>query len=163
MKRVYLGLGANLGEPTRTLREAITVLRQQAQLAQLECSSFYRSKPMGPTDQPDYVNAVVGVDTALSPFELLRLVQQIEHQFGRQRQRRWGERSLDIDILLYGDATMSDELLHIPHLGLCQRDFVVVPLLELDASLCLPDGRPLKQVWQQLQATQPGHDLVKIS
>ena len=139
------------------------MLRQQAELAQLECSSFYRSKPMGPADQPDYVNAVVGIETTLSPFELLRLVQQIEQQFGRQRQRRWGERSLDIDILLFGNTTISDELLHIPHLGLCQRDFVIVPLLELDASLCLPDGSSLQQVWQQLQATQPGHDLVKIS
>jgi 2-amino-4-hydroxy-6-hydroxymethyldihydropteridine diphosphokinase len=163
MNRVYLGLGANLGDPNKTLREAITVLRQQAELAQLEYSSFYRSKPMGPADQPDYVNAVVRIETALSPFQLLSLVQQIEYQFGRQRQRRWGERSLDIDILLYGNTIISDERLHIPHLGLCQRDFVVVPLLELDTSLCLPDGRPLTQVWQQLQATQPGHDLVKIS
>lgn len=163
MTRVYLGLGANLGDPQATLRDAITALNQLPGLSNFSCSSFYHSKPMGPTDQPDYVNAVVAADTELSPFTLLKLAHQIEQQFGRQRQRHWGERTLDIDILLYGQETISLEHLTIPHSGLCQRDFVLVPLLELEPQLQLPDGRALAQIWLQLQATQAGHDLVKIS
>lgn len=163
MTRIYLGLGANLGDPQATLRDAVSALKQHPELRNLRCSSFYGSKPMGPTDQPDYVNAVVAADTLLTPAALLQLAHRIEQQFGRQRQRRWGERTLDIDILLYGDDTIAEAQLHIPHLGLCQRDFVLVPLLELEPTLCLPDGRALTQIWQQLQAAAAGHDLVKIS
>lgn len=163
MTRIYLGLGANLGDPQATLREAVSALKQQAELRNLRCSSLYGSKPMGPTDQPDYVNAVVQADTTLTPLALLQLAQRIEQQFGRQRQRRWGERTLDIDILLYGNETIAETQLLIPHSGLCQRDFVLVPLLELEPTLSLPDGRPLAQIWQHLQATAAGHDLIKIS
>ena len=163
MIRVYLGLGANLGHPQQTVREAISALAKQANLSNIRASSLYASSPMGPADQPDYVNAVVSADTDLAPLELLSLVQQLEQQFGRQRLRRWGERTLDIDILLYGDAQLHLEQLQIPHVGLPQRDFVLVPLLELEPSLSLPNGQPLQLIWHQLQATQPGHDLVKIS
>jgi 2-amino-4-hydroxy-6-hydroxymethyldihydropteridine diphosphokinase len=163
MTRIYLGLGANLGDPQATLRDAVVTLQQQPLLTQLHCSSFYASKPMGPADQPDYINAVVAADTQLSALELLDLIQKVEQQFGRQRHRRWGERTLDIDILLYGNETITYQHLQIPHIGLCQRDFVLVPLLELEPTLCLPDGRALALIWQQLEATESGHDLIKIS
>jgi 2-amino-4-hydroxy-6-hydroxymethyldihydropteridine diphosphokinase len=163
MTRIYLGLGANLGDPQTTLRDAIVSLQQLPSLTNVRYSSLYASKPMGPADQPDYVNAVLSADTDLSPFALLNLVHEVEQRYGRQRQRRWGERTLDIDILLFGAETVQHELLQIPHPGLCQRDFVLVPLLQLEPTLSLPDGRLVAAVWQQLQASQPGHDLVKIS
>jgi 2-amino-4-hydroxy-6-hydroxymethyldihydropteridine diphosphokinase len=159
MATVYIGLGANLGNPEQTLKEAIFELSGLSQFAQLRASSLYASKPMGPAEQPDYVNAVVCAETDLDPLAVLDLLQAIEHQFGRQRSLRWGPRTLDLDLLLYGNETISLPRLTIPHPGLTQRDFVVVPLAELNAELVLPDGRKLLSV----QATMAHHDLQKIT
>ena len=141
MPIVYLGLGANLNDPLAQLHTALEQLQHAAQLKLLSCSSFYASKPMGPQDQPDYVNAVAAVHTDLPPNELLALVQKIEIDAGRVRTRRWGERTLDIDILLYGDSCVHTETLTIPHSGLELREFVLVPLAEIAPRLSLPNGK----------------------
>ncbi|WP_339880409.1 2-amino-4-hydroxy-6-hydroxymethyldihydropteridine diphosphokinase [Pseudidiomarina gelatinasegens] len=159
MATVYIGLGANLGNPEQTLKEAIFELSGLSQFARLRASSLYASKPMGPAEQPDYVNAVVCAETDLAPLAVLDLLQAIEHQFGRQRSLRWGPRTLDLDLLLYGNETISLPRLTIPHPGLTERDFVVVPLAELNSELVLPDGRSLLSV----QATMAHHDLQKIT
>src|SRR5690554_5556829 len=101
MATVYIALGANLGQPQQTLRDALLRLASLTQLHHLRASSLYSSSPMGPVDQPDYVNAVACFDTDLTPLELLDLLQAIEQQFGRERLQHWGPRTLDIDILLY--------------------------------------------------------------
>ena len=140
MALAYLGLGANLKRPLSQLQFAIEQLDHHEQITVTACSSFYASKPMGPQDQPDYVNAVVAVTTSLSPESLLDVAQQIEDATGRVRIRRWGERTLDLDILLYDDLILSTARLSIPHPGIEQREFVLVPLAEIAPRLVLPNG-----------------------
>ena len=143
MPLAYLGLGANLNAPLAQLHAALAQLHESAQVRVLSCSSFYASKPMGPQDQPDYVNAVAAVHTDLSPTALLAVVQQIELDAGRVRGRRWGERTLDIDILLYDDKCVENDVLSIPHPGLELREFVLVPLAEIAPELRLPNGKSI--------------------
>lgn len=163
MPAVYIGMGANLGDPLLTLQEAAAALQQHPDLHQVRCSSFYSSSPMGPADQPDYVNAVVAAETSLPPHDLLDLLQHIEQQFGRVRVRHWGERTLDLDLLLYADESIHTERLTVPHPGLTERDFVLLPLLELAPDLKLPDGRALVTLAAALKAAPSHHDLRKIT
>ncbi|MBY6064841.1 2-amino-4-hydroxy-6-hydroxymethyldihydropteridine diphosphokinase [Pseudidiomarina sediminum] len=156
---VYIALGANLGEPVTTLTEALAHLRNDGVLHAVQCSSFYRSRPMGPQDQPDYVNAVLAATTTLAPLELLDYLQQVEQQFGRVRDRRWGARSLDLDLLLYGVQQIHHPRLTVPHVGLTERDFVLLPLLEIAPALALPDGRAIKGFVSNIA----NHDLIKIT
>ncbi len=147
MIRVYLGLGANLAEPLLQLRQAAAALAALPHSRLAGVSSFYGSKPMGPQDQPDYVNAVAALDTQLAPEALLDALQQIEQQQGRQRKdHRWGPRTLDLDILLYGDQIISTERLTVPHYGLQQREFVVYPLLELAPDLQIAGHGSLTEI-----------------
>lgn len=105
---------------------------------------------MGPQDQPDYVNAVAAVNTALPPQALLRALQDIENSSGRIRERHWGPRTLDIDVLLYGDQQINSKTLTVPHPGLSQREFVLVPLAEIAPTLILPDGRSVATLASQI-------------
>lgn len=163
MPAVYIGMGANLGDPLLTLREAARVLGQHPDLHQVRCSSFYSSRPMGPADQPDYINAVLAAETCLSPHDLLDLLQQTEQVFGRVRLRHWGERTLDLDLLLYADEIIRTERLSVPHPGLTERDFVILPLAELEPDLKLPDGQSLAALSEALRAAPSPHDLQKIT
>lgn len=135
----YVGLGSNLandlGSPSEHLQQALASMQAHKDICEVGVSSFYASAPMGPQDQPDFINAVVGFKTTLTTFELLRFCQQLEQQAKRARIRRWGERSLDVDILLYGDLQMTDPQLTIPHAGLSERNFVLIPLCELAPDL----------------------------
>lgn len=128
----YIGMGSNLGESREILRSAVEQLKQ---LGQVRVSRLYESPPMGPQDQPHYLNAVAQLETTLSPLELLDHLQQFEQDAGRVRLRRWGERTLDLDLLLYADQEIQHERLMVPHVGLLERDFVVVPLLDLNKNL----------------------------
>ena len=135
----YVGLGSNLandlGSPVEHLQQALISMQDHEKIRDVSVSSFYASAPMGPQDQPDFVNAVAGFQTTLTPFELLTFCQQLEQQAKRARLRRWGERSLDVDILLYGDLQMTEAQLTIPHAGLPERNFVLIPLRELAPNL----------------------------
>lgn len=137
----YLGLGSNLanelGSPIEHLRQALDSLENHKDIRQLQVSSYYASAPMGPQDQPDFVNAVVGLKTRLAPFKLLAFCQQLETQAQRERLRRWGERSLDVDILLYGQQYINEPTLTVPHAGLHERNFVLVPLRELAPNIMI--------------------------
>ncbi|MCQ8878996.1 2-amino-4-hydroxy-6-hydroxymethyldihydropteridine diphosphokinase [Pseudoalteromonas shioyasakiensis] len=141
MELVYLGLGANLNAPRDQLNNAVVALQGLPDSEFVAVSHHYASKPMGPQDQPDYVNAVAAIRTSLSPEQLLDLTQQIELEHGRVRkQERWGPRTLDIDILLFGEQLINTERLTVPHYGLTEREFVVYPLLEIAPELILPTG-----------------------
>ncbi|MGL4476110.1 MAG: 2-amino-4-hydroxy-6-hydroxymethyldihydropteridine diphosphokinase [Shewanella sp.] len=140
MNRVYIALGANLDEPQQQLADACLALQQIAAPDSFTVASLYRSKPMGDVVQPDYINTVASFDTSLAPLALLDALQHIELQQGRQRLERWGPRTLDLDILLYDQLTMASERLTIPHYGMHQRSFVLVPLFELAPELILPNG-----------------------
>ncbi|OEE58202.1 2-amino-4-hydroxy-6-hydroxymethyldihydropteridine diphosphokinase [Enterovibrio norvegicus] len=141
MIRVYIAIGSNLGNPVEKASLAIDALKQLPNTQFVCCSSLYSSKPMGPSDQPDYVNAVAIVDTLLEPLDLLDQTQRIELKFGRERKdERWGPRTLDLDILLFGDLQINSERLTVPHYGMKVREFVLYPLAEIAPDLHLPDG-----------------------
>ena len=141
MTRVYLALGSNLADPLHQVQSALDALAQIPQSSLIVCSSLYRTPPYGPPDQPDYLNAAVALDTDLSPEVLLDHTQRIELEHGRVRKdHRWGPRTLDLDIMLFGDMTLSTDRLIVPHYDMHNRAFMLVPLLEIAPNLCLPNG-----------------------
>lgn len=141
---VYLGLGANLNNPKSQIINATNALAKHPQIKLINHSSLYASKPMGPQDQPDYVNSVVALHTDLTPLALLDVTQKIELDFGRVRKaNRWGPRSLDIDILLYDNCVIDNPRLTVPHYGMKSREFVLYPLQEIAPALVLPCGTAL--------------------
>ena len=147
MERVYIGLGSNLAEPLKQLRGALAALAALPQTQLLAQSSFYVSDPLGPADQPRYVNAVAALDSALEPLVLLDALQAIELSQGRERKaERWGPRTLDLDILLFGERLLNNARLTVPHYHMHARPFVLYPLAELAPELCLPDGRALSEL-----------------
>ena len=146
MKTVYIALGSNLDTPVMQLKSALAALAELPDSNLLKVSSFYQSKPLGPQDQPDYVNAVAQLETKLQPLPLLDQLQRIETAQGRVRLRRWGERTLDLDILLYEDLILQSERLTVPHYDMCNREFVMVPLYEISPNLIFPDGNKL-EIW----------------
>jgi len=140
--KTYIGLGSNLGDSRQILSEAIAKLKT---LGVVKVSRIYQSPPMGPQDQPNYLNAVAELNTDLTPLDLLDQLQRFEQEAGRVRLRRWGERTLDLDLLIYGNEKIQNERLTVPHIGILERDFVVIPLLDLDADLHI-DDQPLKNL-----------------
>jgi 2-amino-4-hydroxy-6-hydroxymethyldihydropteridine diphosphokinase len=148
----YIGLGSNLNNPLQQVRSAIQQLADEPAVNLHAVSRFYTSQPMGPQDQPDYVNAVIALNTSLAAPDLLQILFKIEWQHGRERhqQIRWGARTLDLDLLLYGDTQLHTPDLQIPHPGICQRAFVLLPLLDIAPTLSLPNGQGLTHCLQDL-------------
>lgn len=136
----FIGLGSNLAEPSVQLAQALVGLAALPDTELVAQSPFYSSRPVGPQDQPDFINGAVWLRTTLSPLTLLDHLQGIEQAHGRERGRHWGPRTLDLDLLIYGDETLSGPRLTVPHPELPNRDFVLQPLLDLAPSLVLPDG-----------------------
>lgn len=141
--RCYLGLGSNLDEPAAQLQQALASLREHPAISLHQCSRFYASKAIGPGAQDNYVNAVACIDTQLPAEQLLTELHIIEQRQGRKRALRWGPRTLDIDILLYGEHTIATPRLQIPHPRLAERAFVLLPLAEIAPELHLPNGTSL--------------------
>jgi len=147
---VVLGLGSNLNDPLRQIRVAIEAIQQIPQTVMRQHSGFYQTAPLGAEDQPDYVNAVVHIETSLAAEDLLMHTQCIENQQGRQRGSvRWQSRTLDIDILLFGKQIIETPGLQVPHPGLMQRDFVLVPLAEIVPDWQLPNKLTVRQALSQ--------------
>lgn len=134
----YIGLGSNLQQPAVQVRQAMTELDAIPQSHCSGYSSLYQSPPMGPADQPEYINAVARMVTRLSPIRLLGELQIIEQQHGRVRARPWGQRTLDLDLLLYGEVVITTQHLTVPHPGMAERAFVLYPLQELESGLKIP-------------------------
>lgn len=152
MKTVYVALGSNLNDPLNQLKQAVQSL--QAFAINFEVSPFYGSKPVGPQDQPDYVNAIVKFETDLTALELLDKLQHIENSQGRVRLRRWGERTLDLDIILYGNEQIQNERLTVPHIEMQNREFVIVPMYDLSPDFVLPSGQKLAEIYQRFKDHQ---------
>ncbi|NNN45888.1 MULTISPECIES: 2-amino-4-hydroxy-6-hydroxymethyldihydropteridine diphosphokinase [Vibrio] len=151
MITAYIAVGSNLGDPVKQAKQAIEALKKLPQSQFIAASSLYSSTPMGPQDQPDYINAVVAIDTQLSPLELLDCTQAIEQQQGRVRKtERWGPRTLDLDIILYGQQVIDSERLTVPHYGMNVREFVLYPLYEIAPNLQFPDGTKLSDQLNQV-------------
>ena len=137
----YIGLGSNLSHgdqsPLEVLQSSLSALAGTEGIELLQVSGIYSSSPVGHSDQPDYHNAVACISTSLSPEDLLNTLQRIEAQYGRNREqeRRWGQRTLDLDILVYGDHCVATDRLKIPHCELTRRAFVLYPLQEIAPDL----------------------------
>lgn len=137
MARIYLSLGSNLGDRRAMLRRACELLRREG-LHLVQASSLYETEPVGLTNQPAFLNAVVEFQSGQSPLEVLAAVQAVEGALGRQRSVRWGPRTLDVDILLYDDLQVDEPGLRIPHPRMHERRFVLVPLLEIAPNAAIP-------------------------
>lgn len=147
MSTCYIALGSNLDDPFAQANRAIAALTQLPQTQLIKVSPFYRSKPLGPQDQNDYLNAVIKLITSLSPIELLDALQSIEKSQGRVRKdNRWGARTLDLDILLYDDLIINSERLTIPHYHMKNREFVLYPLFDIEPELVFPDNDKLSDL-----------------
>ena len=150
---VYLGLGSNIENPMQQIKAAVVALANLPGTKILMDSGCFKSKPMGPDDQPDFLNAVVEVETVLSAGELLKQCQLIEKQQGRIKKRHWGERTIDLDILLYADSQIETPELTVPHPGICSRDFVYRPLLKINPEVEIPGKGILKVLVESGDAT----------
>ncbi|OTA21930.1 2-amino-4-hydroxy-6- hydroxymethyldihydropteridine diphosphokinase [Xenorhabdus beddingii] len=146
MTLVYIAIGSNLADPLQQVDNALAALKNIPETTFVVRSSFYRTKPMGPQDQPDYLNLAVALETQLSAETLLDHTQAIELAQGRVRKdERWGPRTLDLDIMLFGDHMINTERLTVPHYGLKQREFMLYPLAEIAPNLVFPDGETLTE------------------
>lgn len=136
----YIALGSNLGNPRHQLERALEALAKLPQSRLRARSAWYQSKAVGPGEQPDYLNGVVLIETSLEPDTLLDHLQAIEAAQGRTRGERWAARTLDLDILLYGERVIDSERLQIPHPRMAERNFVLYPLADISPDLLLPSG-----------------------
>jgi 2-amino-4-hydroxy-6-hydroxymethyldihydropteridine diphosphokinase len=139
MTRAYIGIGSNLQQPIQQVKQALLALAKLPQTCLLARSRLYRSTPMGPQGQPDYINAVAALETTLPALAFLDCLHAIEREQGRVRDgTRWGPRILDLDILLFGDECINQPQLLVPHPGLHERNFVLYPLQEIAPELVIP-------------------------
>lgn len=151
MTRVYIALGSNLAEPRQQVLSALQALETLPHSRLVRCSSLYRTPPLGPQDQPDFINAAVALDTGLDAENLLDHTQQIEQVHGRERKaERWGPRTLDLDIMLFGDRIIDTPRLTVPHYDMKNRAFMLLPLAEIAPDLIFPDGTPLSHALSAL-------------
>ena len=130
---VYLSLGSNIGDSAGNLNSAIKLIGEESNINLVKTSSFYQTKPVGGVVQDDFINCVMSIKTMLNPVELLKACQTVENRLKRKRIVRWGPRTIDVDILLYGDKVIDSNCLTIPHPRMFERAFVMVPLAELDS------------------------------
>lgn len=143
--KCFIGLGSNLENPVTQVTTALLELERLDQCRNLIHSSLYRSDPVGPADQPDYINAVASLETTFRPLELLDAMQALEQQHQRVRIQHWGPRTLDLDLLLYGDQLINNDRLTVPHPYLQERNFVLFPLAEISPQLSIPAGKTLEE------------------
>lgn len=158
MIRVYLALGSNLADPLHQVQSALNALAAIPDTTLVATSSLYRTPPYGPPDQPDFLNAAVALDTQLDAGSLLNHTQRIELEQGRIRKaHRWGPRTLDLDIMLFGEQTLSTPRLTVPHYDMHNRAFMLLPLLEISPELCLPDSTRLADILATLDSSGIRH------
>ncbi|HDX4049134.1 TPA: 2-amino-4-hydroxy-6-hydroxymethyldihydropteridine diphosphokinase [Enterobacter soli] len=156
MTLAYIAIGSNLASPLEQVNAAVQALGEIPESRIIAVSSFYRTPPLGPQDQPDYLNAAVVLETALAAETLLDNTQRIELQQGRVRKaERWGPRTLDLDIMLFGHETINTERLTVPHYDMKNRGFMLWPLFEVAPDLTFPDGISLKAILESLNAEKP--------
>jgi len=150
----YVGVGSNLDDPRRQVATALDELGDLPATRVTRQSALYRTPPMGPPDQPDYINAVVELETGLAPLALLDELQRLENLHRRVRgSERWGPRTLDLDLLLYGELRLDEPRLTVPHPGLAQRAFVLVPLTEIAPALTIPGLGPVRRLCEAVDPT----------
>lgn len=160
--KVYIGLGSNLGDKAENIRRARQAIASSNGIRLLRSSSLYLTAPWGRTDQDDFINQVIEVETELAPLKLLQRLQEIEIKLGRQRREVWGPRIIDLDVLLYGREIITLEELQVPHPYMMQRLFVLVPLAEIAPELQFPDGSTVREVLDSIESRQDGNYIQKL-
>ena len=154
--KAWIGLGSNLGDREAMIRQALEAIAAMPDTDLLRASSLYDTEPVGETDQPNFLNAVAQVDTELPSRQLLWNLLLIEKRLGRERTRRWGPRTIDLDLLLFGDEVIEEDDLRVPHPEMIRRAFVLVPLVELEPNLVHPGtGETLLSHLSRLGARPP--------
>lgn len=151
----YVGLGSNLDEPRAQVARAFDALAAMPRSILVLRSSLYRSAPLGPQDQPDFINAVAAVLTQLPAEDLLVELQRIERDHGRVRGERWGPRILDLDLLVYGRASINSDTLQVPHQRIAERNFVLLPLAEIAPELRVPGLATVTTLAARVAASEP--------
>ena len=160
MNKVYLGLGSNVGDSLSAIKKVITTLNEDDRINVTNQSSFYETTPYGNVNQNNFINAVIEIETGLNCSQLLEFNKNLERNFGREKRERWGPREIDIDIILFNDDIFHTEKLNIPHPDLINRDFVLVPLLEINDKLVHPET---KKILSEYLDTKPeNHILNKL-
>lgn len=149
MPRAYLGLGGNIGKPKENIKEALVLLQSHQNVKVLKSSSYYETAPVGYEQQAWFLNIAVEIETELSPYELLKLCNEVEQQLRRERVIRWGPRTIDIDILLYEGFESDEDKLTIPHPRMTQRAFVIIPMLEIAPNLHIK-GQSIEEIAENL-------------
>lgn len=148
---IYIALGTNLGDKETNLKEALQQLRRKG-ISVSKVSDFIVTKPYGVTDQPDFLNAVAEIETDKSPEDLLQVLLQIEQEMGRRRIRHWGERNIDLDLLLYDDQVIDLPDLKVPHPDMQNRDFVLCPLAQIAPDAVHPVLlKTAEELWKEFQ------------
>lgn len=149
-ERIFIGLGSNQGKSLALLRKARQEMASLPSTEIVRCSSLYRTAAWGKTGQADFINQVVELKTALSPYDLLAALQNIEIKLGRRKAERWGPRAIDLDILLYGQEVITGRELTIPHPYMRERRFVLIPLAEIAPDCVFPEGDRIQEVFDRL-------------
>lgn len=151
MGGIFVGVGSNLGDASSQVKSAISQIGQIPEVKVLRSASLYGSKPFGPVEQNDFVNTVIEIESSLEPHDLLKRLKQLEQNMGRVHGVRWGPREIDLDILIYGSRKFSSATLQLPHPGITERAFVLIPLAELEPELVLPGDLPILDAIQRLE------------
>lgn len=154
--RAYVGLGSNLGDREATLARAVELLEEAEGISVVGISTLHETEPWGPVEQPAYLNGVVAVETVLRPRELLDALLDVEHLLGRIRRERWGPRTIDLDLLLYGDEIVDEPGLTVPHPRLHERRFALEPLADLAPDAVIPGHGAVRELLEALPADEPG-------
>lgn len=154
----YIGLGSNLNNPKEQIKQALMALDGSEDVSVVGLSSLYQSKPVDGSDQPDYLNAVCKVNTHLTALELLHVCQHIEQSQHRVREKKWGARTIDLDIIIYGAQVIASKQLVVPHPEMMNRHFVLVPLYEIEPDLDVPVLGPLEELMDKIDT----NGLVKL-
>ena len=149
----YIGLGSNLNNPKEQIKQALMALDGSEDVSVVGLSSLYQSKPVDGSDQPDYLNAVCKVNTHLTALELLHVCQHIEQSQHRVREKKWGARTIDLDIIIYGAQVIASKQLVVPHPEMMNRHFVLVPLYEIEPDLDVPVLGPLEELMDKIDTT----------
>lgn len=162
MVKVFLSLGSNIGDRLKYLEKAFYELAANPQIKLVDQSSIYETKPEGYTDQDDFLNMVVAIATTLSPSELFNYIQDVELRLGRERNKHWGPRTIDIDILIYGEEIIENERLIIPHKLMHERVFVLLPLYEIYQGLIPGIERSIPDLILDYQEQLPGISVYQL-
>jgi 2-amino-4-hydroxy-6-hydroxymethyldihydropteridine diphosphokinase len=150
----YIGLGSNLNDPKQQIKSAVIALNKSNNIKVTGLSSLYQSKPMDGSQQPDYINAVCRVETHLTALELLYVCQDIELQQHRVREKKWGARTIDLDIIIYGAQVIASKKLIVPHPGIIDRAFVLIPLHEIEPELKVPVLGSLNELIDKIDTSE---------